>query len=319
MAPLTQAQPAATQQQLRTSRSDVRGPTLALTCDAPAPIARILISEDNPGIQRIYSRLLPEHGFELVCVPGGDGALTLELARLVLPQLIITDINKPTMDGNALAAALRADPRTARIPLLMVTAMNLRGDSRHAGLAPTDDYIVKPFPFEDLLYRITTMIDLDGPARSELVERAIGLPCYDPHHPATGLPCMHKVASALPARSARPGWAAIELSFANHAALVGAYGRAMVDGLAGQMGAAIRRVAGPNLLVGHTGFDLSVLILGRADAAAAAELLLAERIAGLFHIRAASPSAPAVRLALRRADDRAGLCLSLPELRAALR
>ncbi|NNJ10004.1 response regulator [Chloroflexales bacterium ZM16-3] len=299
------------------SGSDVRGPVLAAVCAAPAPVARILISEDNPGIQRIYSRLLPDHGFELICVPNGDGALTLDLAQSMSPQLLITDINKPTMDGHALASALRADPRTARIPLLMVTAMDQRGSARQPGLLPTDDYIVKPFPFDDLLYRITTMIDMDGYAHDDLVERALDLPCYDPHHPITGLPSLHQVASALPTRSARPGWAALEVSFANHAELIGAYGRAMVDGLAGQVGATLRRIAGPDLLVGHTGFDLGLLILGPADRLASAEPLLIERLARLSHARLSLT--PAIQLSLRHADDRAGLCLSLPELRAALR
>jgi CheY-like chemotaxis protein len=308
----------ASMQQFLMAGADVCVPDRPAT-GGPTPIARILISEDNPGIQHIYSRLLPDHGFELACVPKGDGALTFDIARRTSPQLLITDINKPTISGHALRSALHADPRTAHIPVLMVTAMDRRDDAHYSGLAPADDYIVKPFPFEDLLYRITTMLDLSTPAHDALVMRAIDLPCYGPHHPITGLLCLHEVASVLPARTARAGWAALEIAFANHAELAGAYGRAMVDGLAGQLGAAIRRIAGADLLVGHTGFDLGVVILGHADRLAAIEPLLAGHLVGLVRSRAARPGAPDVRLALRRADGLSGLCLSLPELRAALR
>jgi len=297
--------------------SDVSGPDLGLW-SAPAPIARILISEDNPGIQRIYSRLLPEHGFELIYVPDGDGAQTLAMAGCYRPQLLITDINKPTMDGRTLTAALHADPCTAHIPVLMVTAMDQRDDAQYPGLAPTDDYIVKPFPFEDLLYRIVTMIDLGRADHDELVRRALDLPCYSPSHPVTGLPSLHRVASALPTHSVRAGWAALDVSFANYGELVGAYGRTLVDGLACQVAVAIRRaVDGDDLMVGHTGLDLAMLIFGPAGRLASLEPLLARRFDALS--RAARPGAPAARLALRRADDRAGHCLSLPELRAALR
>jgi CheY-like chemotaxis protein len=303
---------------LCTSDSDVRGPASATVCSGPSPIARILVSEDNPGIQRIYSGLLPNHGFELIYVPNGDGSLTIELAKCARPQLVITDINKPTMDGHALVASLHAEPSTAHIPVLMVTAMDEQGEPRRAGRPSSDDYIVKPFPFEDLLYRITTMIDWVGSARDDLVGRAVGLPCYDHHHPATGLPCLHQVAAGLPARSAHPGWAAIEVSFANHRELIGAYGRPMVDGFAGRLGGAVRRAVGPGLLAGHTGFDLGVIILGPVAQVAAAEALLLERLASLTRPRTIFADAPVVQLALHRANDRAGFGLSLPALRAAL-
>ncbi|NTW03246.1 MAG: response regulator, partial [Oscillochloris sp.] len=72
------------------------GPTLSAIWGTSQPLARILVSEDNPDILYIYSSLLPDYGFELICVPNGDGALTFELAQRTIPQLVITDINKPT-------------------------------------------------------------------------------------------------------------------------------------------------------------------------------------------------------------------------------
>lgn len=314
-----QPQPVAMPQRPHTHGPAVGRPDQATAWSTLSPVARILVSEDNPGIQQIYSRLLPSYGFELRCVADGDGERTLQLARETRPQLLITDVNKPTMDGHALVAALHADPRTTHIPVLMVTAMDQRANLRRASLVQADDYIVKPFPFDDLLYRMTAMIDWEGPDHNQLVERAINLPCYDHCHPATGLPCLHHIAAELPARSARPGWAALELSFANYRALFDAYGRPLVDGLAVNIGEAIRRIAGHDLLVGHTSFDLGVAIVGPVAKIAAAEALLINLLADLARPSAIHTPAQAVQISLRRADDRAGLRLSLPELRAALR
>jgi len=284
-----------------------------------APVARILVSEDNPGIQQIYSRLLPSYGFELICVADGDGVRTIEMAREIRPQLVITDVNKPTMDGHALVAALHADSSTAHIPVLMVTAMDQRSNLYWSGRVPADDYIVKPFPFADLLYRMTAMIAWAGPDHDELVERAINLPCYDRCHPATGLPCLHQLAAEVPIWSARPGWAAVELSLANHRALLDTYGHPLVDALAVGMGNAIYRVAGSGLLVGHTSFDLSVAIIGPSAQVAAAEMQLIIGLANLAYPRTDHVPAPRIQIGRRHASDQTGLHLSLPALRAALR
>lgn len=318
MAPGLQLHTASTQQIVCASHPGARGPSSPATCCEAAPIARILVSEDNPGIQRLYSRLLPRHGFELICVPSGDGRQTIEFARRFAPQLVITDVNKPTLDGHALVAALRDDQRTARIPALMVTAMDQRGEWRQAGRAPADDYIVKPFLFEDLLYRISTLLAWPDEARDELSRRAAGLPCYDYYHPATGLPCLHSLAAALPAHTARRGWAAAEIAFANHRALIEAYGRPLVDGFAGQLGSAIRKAAGAELLVGHSGFDLRVAIVGPAGQVSLALSRLAARLDSLTRPRTILGDAPAPRLAMRHADDSAGYGLGLPALLAAL-
>jgi hypothetical protein len=201
----------------------------------------------------------------------------------------------------------------------MVTAMDLVSELRPSALTPADDYIVKPFPFEDLIYRIVAMIGLDRSARSELVERALDLPCYARHHPITGALCLHELAVELPIRSARPGWAALEVSLANTSELIRAYGRPAVEGIASQLSEGIRRIAGPKLLVGHTSLDLAMTILGPASMINLVEQRLHEHSASLARPRASQPNALAPQIALRRADDSAGLCLSLLELRDAMR
>lgn len=319
MLPVIQTHAMTTHSSYRTPAPGVRSVVLPTPAPLARPLARILVSEDNPDIQRIYSRLLPDYGFELVSVLGGDGALTFDLALRSSPQLVITDINKPGLDGFALAASMRADARTAHIPVLLVTAMDLWGEAQRGRLSPIDDYLVKPFPFEVLLYRMIAMLSLDGAAHGRLVERALDLPCYDQHHPITGLPCLHELAAALPERTARPGWSAIDVSLADERELLLAYGRPVVASMASRLAGIARRVAGRDMLVGHSGFDTAITLLGPAPQVELAEQQLHERFATLSRVWGAGAQAPAPRLSLRRADERAGLGISLLDLYAALR
>jgi CheY-like chemotaxis protein len=306
----------ATHSSYRTPTPGVRSQLVPTPMPSARPLARILVSEDNPDIQRIYSGLLPGYGFELISVPGGDGALTFDLALRGSPDLVITDINKPALDGFALAASLRADTRTAHIPVLMVTAMDPWSEPQRARISPISDYLVKPFPFEVLLYRIIGMLNLDGADHSQLVERAIGLPCYDQHHPTTGLPCMHGFAAALAARGAQTGWAAIEVSLADQHELLRSNGRPVVDAMAGRLAGIIRRLAGPEILVGHSAFDTAITVIGPSALVGTVERQIHERFAALAGIWAGG-AAPT--LALRRADGAAGLTINLLDLRAAMR
>jgi CheY-like chemotaxis protein len=289
----------------------------SLPATAPRPLARILVSDDDPSIRAIYGALLAEHGFEYLGAPTGDGRATLELARRGRPHLLITDVNKPGLDGFALRAALRAEPATARLPILMISAMDPWGGARPG---PLDDYLVKPFLTEALIYRVAALLPLDPGAHDRLAARAQRLPCYEQAHPLTGLPCLHCLADALPAATAEPGWAAIGVRLTPLVALVRAMGRAEAEGLFARLGAIVARTAGRALLLGHTGFDGQIALVGPAErVAAAGEAIAASFEPLLRRARQAAPGPPAPRLVLRRAGDDAGLRLGLAELRAALR
>lgn len=283
------------------------------------PLARVLVSDDDPDIRQIYASLLAEHGFEYLGAPAGDGPATLELARRARPHLLITDVNKPGLDGHALRRALRADPRTAHIPVLTISAMDPWSDPRRAA-APLDDYFVKPFAFESLLYRIVSLLPLNPASHDRLVERARRLPCFEHFHPVTGLPCLHTLDGRLPALTAAPGWAALSVELAGFPALVRARGRFGAEGLLARLGGVMRAAAGPGAFVAHTGFDPRIAVVGPAAAVAAAERRAADGFEAVRR-RAAqdAPLLPPPRLHLRRADAAAGLGIRLPELRAALR
>ena len=119
--------------------------------------ARVLIADDNADMRDYLTRLLAP-GYAITAV--GDGEALLDRARVDLPDLVISDIMMPKVDGLAALAALRASPRTAGIPVLLLSA-RAGQEAAVAGLqAGADDYLVKPFSSVELLARVRTTIEL---------------------------------------------------------------------------------------------------------------------------------------------------------------
>lgn len=293
----------------------------ALPAPAPSrPLARVLVSDDDPDIRQIYARLLTSHGFEYIGAPAGAGPATLELAARVRPHLLITDIHKPGFDGYCLRSMLRANPATAHIPVLIVSTMDPMSDPRLAAAGPLDDSFLKPFTFEALLYRVAALLPLGAAAHDQLAARAQRFSCYEHFHPVTGLPCLHTLANALPDLTARPGWAAASVCIGGFAALTRRRGRPAAEGLLARLGALVRAVTGPEVFAAHPGFDPQVALVGPREAVAATTAALAARFEGLQQWAARhSPQFPPPRLRLCHTDDRAGLEIGLLELRTALR
>ena len=119
--------------------------------------ARILLADDNADMRDYVTRLLRER-WEVEAV--ADGALALARARQTLPNLILSDIMMPGMDGFELLQALRADPLTRAIPVIFLSA-RAGEESRIEGLsAGADDYLIKPFSARELLARVGTHLAL---------------------------------------------------------------------------------------------------------------------------------------------------------------
>ena len=115
----------------------------------------VLVVEDNPDMQNyLHSLLVPDYE----CLVAGDGDTGLELALEQVPDLVVTDVMMPGLDGYELTEALKEDQRTSHIPIIMLTARSDR-ESRLKGLSEhADDYLVKPFDDEELLLRITNQL-----------------------------------------------------------------------------------------------------------------------------------------------------------------
>ncbi len=127
---------------------------------------KILVIEDEAAVRANVLQILDSGGYQGIGVE--DGSAGLELARRELPDLIVCDIMMPGMDGYALLQALRADPTTAAIPLIFLTAKVDRSDVRQGMDLGADDYLSKPFRRRDLLHAIDARLR----RRAELLQQA---------------------------------------------------------------------------------------------------------------------------------------------------
>ena len=119
--------------------------------------ARVLVADDNADMREYLTRLLSPQWTVRTAM---DGVQALAIARAWSPELVITDVMMPNLDGFGLLAALRRDASTADIPVIMLSA-RAGEESRIEGLeAGADDYLVKPFSARELVARAVTHIQL---------------------------------------------------------------------------------------------------------------------------------------------------------------
>ncbi|MRG94391.1 ATP-binding protein [Polyangium spumosum] len=119
--------------------------------------ARVLLAEDNADMQRYVRRLLePLYDVEVA----SNGIEALERAREHVPDLILTDVMMPGLDGSALLRALRTDPRTQTVPVVMLSARASESARVEGALLGADDYLVKPFSPRELLARVGSRLEL---------------------------------------------------------------------------------------------------------------------------------------------------------------
>jgi two-component system, OmpR family, response regulator MprA len=120
--------------------------------------SRILVVEDDARLAATLDRVLTAEGHHIEVV--GDGMQALRLAREVPFDLVVLDVMLPSLDGVGVCRRLRA---TAQVPILMLTALG-GTDDRVKGLdAGADDYLVKPFAYEELLARVRALLRRAGP------------------------------------------------------------------------------------------------------------------------------------------------------------
>ncbi len=103
-----------------------------------------------------------------------DGAVALELARRDPPELVVTDVMMPNLDGFGLLAGLQADPATTDIPVIMVSARAGEEGTIEGLEAGADDYLIKPFAARELLARVHANIELDRARRTRDALRRSG-------------------------------------------------------------------------------------------------------------------------------------------------
>src|SRR5881409_1714829 len=129
----------------------------------------ILIVDDEPLGRELLSDLLLPQGYQLVFADNGRTALAK--AAQLTPDLVLTDVMMPDMDGFDLCRAMRADPILAEVPIIMLTALDDRDSRLHGLEAGADEFLSKPFDRTELRTRVRTITRLNR-YRRLLTERA---------------------------------------------------------------------------------------------------------------------------------------------------
>ncbi len=113
----------------------------------------VLVADDNADMRQYLIRLLAER-YEVLAVP--DGKVALATIRARAPDLVLTDVMMPNLDGFGLLRELRSDPTTRTIPIILLSA-RAGEESRVEGMEHgADDYLIKPFSARELLARVQT-------------------------------------------------------------------------------------------------------------------------------------------------------------------
>jgi signal transduction histidine kinase/DNA-binding response OmpR family regulator len=150
------------QRWLPSAEDDASSPLPDLVSDVPPGAddvlgARVLLADDNADMRDYVARLLRGR-FQVQVTADGKEALAAALAEP--PDLVLSDIMMPELDGFGLLRALRADERTSSIPVLMLSA-RAGDEARIEGLeAGADDYLVKPFSARELVARVSTHLQI---------------------------------------------------------------------------------------------------------------------------------------------------------------
>lgn len=113
---------------------------------------RVLLVEDAPFLRFAFGRLLRMHGFEVM--EANDGREALNCMADFHPQLVLTDLMMPVMDGVELIRRLQSDPESAAIPVVAITADATEQTEREAREAGAVDFVTKPIDLPALLERL---------------------------------------------------------------------------------------------------------------------------------------------------------------------
>jgi two-component system cell cycle response regulator DivK len=125
-------------------------------------MVKILLVEDHEEIWDFLSRRLKRRGYDVLLAH--DGQEAVEKTRSERPDVVLLDMNLPVMDGWTAARTLKADPDTAKVPLIALTAHAMSGDRDKALEAGCDDYHPKPVDFSRLLSQIDAALASTAPS-----------------------------------------------------------------------------------------------------------------------------------------------------------
>lgn len=118
---------------------------------------KVLIVDDEPHIVTSLRFLMQQAGLEIITCD--DGLIALDVIRKQRPQLVLLDVMLPTMDGLQVLKALRDDPDTCHIKIIMLTAKGRADDIEQGMNAGADLYITKPFSTRSLMNDVRKLLE----------------------------------------------------------------------------------------------------------------------------------------------------------------
>lgn len=127
-------------------------------------MAKILVIEDEEAIRDKIMTVLRYEGFETFGAAEGDEGVSAAADNS--PDLIICDVLMPRMNGYGALSALRANEKTAAIPVIFLTAAASRADQRKGMELGADDYITKPYTVDELLSAVRTRLERQSTIRN---------------------------------------------------------------------------------------------------------------------------------------------------------
>lgn len=119
-------------------------------------MAKILLVDDNSDIRKILQIHIRSMGFDSITAANGKEAVERAIAEK--PDLILMDFVMPAMNGGEATQILRLSPGTKDIPILAMTALHRRSELQRCIDVGCNDYIVKPFPIDELQRKIKALI-----------------------------------------------------------------------------------------------------------------------------------------------------------------
>jgi diguanylate cyclase (GGDEF)-like protein len=213
------------------------------------PEGLVLVVDDDEDIARFIEMNLSFEGFEvMVAHDGYDACVQVSRQR---PDLVLLDVMMPRMDGVELCRRIRADPLTAGIPVVMLTAKGLSSDTVVGLTAGADDYIVKPFDTLELVARVRTTLRRNRDVRGM--------------SPLTGLPGNAQILAVISDRVASDAdFAVCYVDVDNFKSVNDAYGFVrgdeMIVAMAQALDAACAQAGLPGPFLGHVGGDDFVVV-----------------------------------------------------------
>jgi DNA-binding response OmpR family regulator len=126
-------------------------------------VSRILVADDDPSVRELCQIVLSTEGYEVLLAENAEEGIAL--AQREHPDLILLDWMMPDVDGMDALLALKADPATSQIPVVMLTALDGMPQITLATYNGADGYVTKPFEVDDLLSLVRRFIQAPAPSR----------------------------------------------------------------------------------------------------------------------------------------------------------